>query len=80
MLSTDFKHKKSQNSKITNRVLRNTSEPTAFKKTESVKKKMNTFILKIKTEKLTKYIIKIKQLGKWDIRFILCMLITAYET
>ena len=41
---------------------------------------MNTFILKIKTEKLTKYIAKIKQLGKWDIRFILCMLITAYET
>ena len=37
----------------------------SFLKTESVKKKMSTFILKIKTEKLTKYITKIKQLGKW---------------
>lgn len=38
--------------------------PNSFLKTESVKKKMNTFILKIKTE-INKIHYKIKQLEKW---------------
>lgn len=64
MLSTDFKHKnpKTQNNKLSSMKYKLTN---SFLKTESVKKKMSTFILKIKTEKLTKYITKIKQLGKW---------------